>query len=101
MSEERCERADSRISPGTKNFFLQKRLSHKGDPLYGQNHFWRGFCQRGHEQFSDSKTPPYRGSHLPHAHPSSFEMRRTVPVPIRGVGDGRKLISPEVAEPVG
>src|SRR5262249_48287504 len=28
------------------------------------------------------KSPPYRGSHLPHAHPSSFEMRRTVPVPM-------------------
>jgi hypothetical protein len=41
--------------------FLQKRLSHKGYPLYGQDHFWTGFCQRGHKQFSESKSPPYRG----------------------------------------
>ena len=34
----------------------------------GQNHFWTGYCQRGHEQFSEFKSPPYRGSHLPHAH---------------------------------
>ena len=54
-------------SPGTKNFFA-KTSSHKGYPLYGQNHFWTGFCQRGHEQFSEFKSPPYRGAHLPHAH---------------------------------
>ena len=55
------------------------------------------------EQFSESKSPPTGGSHLPHAHPGSFEMRRTVPVPTRGAGGGRQsaLISPEVAEPVG
>jgi hypothetical protein len=28
------------------------------------------------EQFSESKSPPTGGSHLPHAHPSSFEMGR-------------------------
>jgi hypothetical protein len=35
--------------PAPKNFFLQKRLSHKGYPFMGQNHFWTGFCQRGHD----------------------------------------------------
>src|SRR6516165_9273840 len=39
--------------PAPKNF-LQKRLSQKGyPPFVGQNHFWTGFCQRGHEQFSE------------------------------------------------
>ena len=53
--------------------------------------------------FKNPKIPPTGGSRLPHAHPSSFEMRRPVPVPTRGAGDGRqsKLIAPEVPEPVG
>jgi hypothetical protein len=58
----------------------------------------------GFESFSLSESPsPPGGSLLPHAHPGSFEMRRTVPVPSHGAGDGRQstLISPEVAEPVG
>ena len=38
-----------RISPGTKKFFLQNRLSHKGYPFMGQNHFWTGFRERGHD----------------------------------------------------
>jgi hypothetical protein len=59
--------ADSGISPSTKIFFA-KRLSHKGYPFMGRNYFWTGFWERGHEQFSESKSPPYRGSHLPHAH---------------------------------
>jgi hypothetical protein len=64
-------------SPAPENFF-QKRLPQKGHPpFWGRNRFWTGFCQRGHEQFSESKSPPLPGgSHLPHAHPSSFEMRR-------------------------
>jgi hypothetical protein len=54
-------------------------------------------------KISKWKVPPTGGSHLPHAHPSSFEIRRTLPVPTRGAGDGRQstLISPEIAEPVG
>ena len=36
-------------SPGSKIFFLQKRLSYKGYPLYGQNHFWTGSWERGHD----------------------------------------------------
>src|SRR5262249_11035734 len=58
----RRERAASGISPGTKNFFCINVFHTKATlPLYGQNHFWTGFCQRGHEQFSESKSPPYRG----------------------------------------
>jgi hypothetical protein len=61
-----CFRRTEASAPPTEflpapKIFLQKRLSHKGYPLYGQNHFWTGFCQRGHEQFSESKSPPYRG----------------------------------------
>jgi hypothetical protein len=53
--------------------------------------------------FQNPRVPPTGGSHLPHAHLSSFEMRRTVPVPTRGADDGRPstLVAPEVAEPVG
>ena len=53
--------------------------------------------------FQNPTVPPPGGAHLPDAHLSSFEMRRTVPVPTRGAGDGGQstLISPEVAEPVG
>jgi hypothetical protein len=40
--------------------------------------------------FQNSRVPPTRGSRLPHAYPGSFEMRRTVPVPIRGAGDGHQ-----------
>jgi hypothetical protein len=40
--------------------------------------------------FQNPKVPPTGGSHLPNAHPSS-EMRRTVPVPTRGAGDGRQI----------
>jgi hypothetical protein len=51
--------------------------------------------------FQNPTVPPTGGSHLPHARPSS-EMRRTVPVPTRGVGYGRQstLISPEILEPI-
>jgi hypothetical protein len=45
--QNRCERAASGISAGTKIFF-QKRLSHtKATPFYVQNHFWAGFWERG------------------------------------------------------
>ena len=84
--------------------FLQKRLPQKGYPLSGaETVFGQVFGRGGMSNFQNPKVPPTGGSHLPHAHPSSFEMRRTVPVPTRGAGDGRQstLISPEVAEPVG
>ena len=41
--------------------FLQKRPPQKGYPLSGENRFWTGFWERGHEQFSESKSPSYRG----------------------------------------
>jgi hypothetical protein len=60
-------------------FFLRKRLTHKGYPLsVAEIVFRQFFGMRGHEQFSESKSPPYRGVALPHAHQSSLEMRRTV-----------------------
>ena len=53
--------------------------------------------------FKNPKIPLPGGSRLPHAHPSSLAMCRTVPVPTRSAGDGRQstLISPEVLEPIG
>src|SRR6516164_8896236 len=48
-------------SPGTKKFFCKSVVHTKAAPLMGRNHFWTGFWERGHEQFSESKSPPYRG----------------------------------------
>jgi hypothetical protein len=44
----RRKRRQRNCSPAPENFFAN-RLSQKGYPLYGQNHFWTGFCQRGHD----------------------------------------------------
>src|SRR5262249_36865229 len=91
----RCERAASRIS--APKIFLQKRLSHKGYPLYGQNHFWTVFVRGGMNKISKWKVPPTGGSSAPqqtldelgtHSHccaprgltARSVEMRWTVPV---------------------
>ena len=43
--------------------------------------------------FQNPKVPPTGGSHLPHAHPSSFEMRRT--------GVGRAMLESVLAEAAG
>ena len=43
----RCERADSGISPRTKKFFLQKRLSQKSYPLYVTEPFLDRFLSEG------------------------------------------------------
>src|SRR5262249_9479299 len=68
--------ADSGILSRHQKFFFKNVLRQKGyPPLGGRNRFWTGFWGRGHEQFSEFKSPPYRGSHLPHAHPSSFEIQ--------------------------
>ena len=42
--------------------FFKNAFRQKGYPLLGgRNHFWTGFRQRGHEQFSESKSPPTGG----------------------------------------
>jgi hypothetical protein len=46
--------------------------------------------------FQNPTAPPTGGSHLPHAHPSSFEMR-TVPDPTRGVEWSRSARTPRDA----
>src|SRR5262245_834015 len=43
------ESAASRISPGTKNFFAKASFTQRLPPFMRQNHFWAGFCQRGHD----------------------------------------------------
>ena len=43
------ERAASEISPGTKKFFCKSVLHTKATPFMGQNHFWTGFWERGHD----------------------------------------------------
>jgi hypothetical protein len=45
----RCERPASGISPGTKKFFCKNVFHTKATPFIGRNHFWTGFCQRGHD----------------------------------------------------
>jgi hypothetical protein len=59
--------------------FLQKRLPQKGYPLLGQTVFGQVFGRGGMSNFQNPTVPPTGGSHLPHAHPGSFEMRRTDP----------------------
>jgi hypothetical protein len=93
----------SKSSPEPENFF-SKRLPQKGYPLSGaETVFGQVFGRGGMSNLKNPTAPPTGGSRLPHAHPSSFEMRRTVPLPTCTAGDGHpsKLISPEVAEPVG
>ena len=53
-------------------------------------------------EISKTKVPPTGGRVCRTHIQARFEMRRTVPVPTRGAGDGRQstLISPEVAEPI-
>jgi hypothetical protein len=49
----------------TPKIFFQKRLSHKGYPFTGRNHFWTGFWERGMTKFSKWKVPPTGGSSAP------------------------------------
>src|SRR5262249_54321475 len=49
LPKNRCERAASGISPGTKKFFCKNVFHTKATSFIGQNHFWTGFCQRGHD----------------------------------------------------
>jgi hypothetical protein len=90
-------------SPAPENFFQKTPFTERLPRCWGRNRFWTVFWERGHEQFSESNSPPYRGVASAARTSSSFEMRQTVPVPTRGAGDGRQstLIAPEVAEPVG
>ena len=56
----------------------------------GQNHFWAGFWERGHDQNLKMESPPYRGVQRAAAalcagglaHARSFDMRCTVPDPL-------------------
>jgi hypothetical protein len=57
--------------PQLKIFFQKRPPSERLPPFCGRNRFWTGFWERGHKQFSESKSPPYRGAdthracHLP------------------------------------
>jgi hypothetical protein len=51
--------AESSLAP--KNFFATAPSTERLPPFWGRNHFWTGFWERGHEQFSESNSPPYRG----------------------------------------
>ena len=60
-SDQRRRPSLVRVSPHLK-IFCKKRLPQKGlAPFWGRNRFWTGFWERGHEQFSKSISPPYRG----------------------------------------
>ena len=123
--ERRAHRADSRDSEAEQDFLRLGQSERLTDAALHHLEAWNeAVCaararmpiQRTSQQawcaqlaptfksnFQNPRVPPTGGSHLPHAHPGSFEMRRTVPVPTCGAGGGRQsaLISPEVAEPVG
>ena len=45
----RRERAASGILSHTKKFFCKSVFHTKATPFMGQNHFWTGFWQRGHD----------------------------------------------------
>jgi hypothetical protein len=86
------------------NFFCKNAFHRKVTALSGaETDFGQVFGRGGMSNFQNPKVPPTRGVASAAAHPSSFEMRRTVPASTRGAGDWRHstLISPEVAEPVG
>src|SRR5215831_15119374 len=85
---ERAPRAESLPAP---KFFFAKASFTQRLPLYGTEPFLDRFWERGQKQFSESKGPPLPGgSNLPHAHPSSFEMRQTCQFRPRGARDGRQ-----------
>jgi hypothetical protein len=71
-------------SLGPENFFAQTPSTERLPPFRGGNRFWTGFWEWGHEQFSESKSPPYPGGRICGRTSSQIT-----------------LISPEVAEPVG
>jgi hypothetical protein len=71
----RTQAPTAESSPAPENFFAKKPSTERLPPFWGRNRFWTGFWERGHEQFSESNSPPYGGSHLPLAHPSSFEIQ--------------------------
>jgi hypothetical protein len=78
--------AESSAAP--ENFFTKATYAERLPPFWARNRFLRGFGRGGMSNFQNPKDPPTGGSHLPHAHPSSFEMRRTVPVATRAPATG-------------
>jgi hypothetical protein len=72
--------------PAPENFFSKTSSVRKATPFLGaETIFGQVFGRGGMSNFQNPKVPPTGGSHLLHAHPSSFEMRQTVPVPTRAV----------------
>src|SRR4029450_13717036 len=62
-----CFRRTDASAPPAESFptpkiFLQKRLSHKGYPFMGRNHFRTGFWETGNDKILKLKVPPNRGA---------------------------------------
>jgi hypothetical protein len=55
-------RRHQQCSPAPENFFCKTAFTERLTPSGDRNRFWTGFCERGHKQFSESKSPPYRGA---------------------------------------
>src|SRR5262249_14745845 len=55
------------------NFFAKTSFTQRLPPLMGRTIFGQVFVRGGVSNFQNPKLPPTGGSHLPHAHPSSFE----------------------------
>jgi hypothetical protein len=49
------------LTPAPENFFAKTPSAERLPPFWDRNRFWTDFWERGHEQFSESKSPPYRG----------------------------------------
>ena len=80
--------------PHLRFFFAKMPSPERLPPFWGRNRFWTGFWERGHEQFSESNSPPYRGGRICRAH---IQARLRCAEP----GSGANLIAPKVPEPVG
>jgi hypothetical protein len=70
--------AASGILSRHQKFFCKNVFHTKATAFMGRTIFEQVFVREGMSNFQNPKVPPTGGSHLPHAHPSSFEMRRTV-----------------------
>src|SRR5262245_29887816 len=56
-----CASPIAESSPAPENFFSKAPSTERLPPFWGRNRFWTGFWERGHEQFSESKSPPTGG----------------------------------------
>jgi hypothetical protein len=87
----RTQAPTAESSPAPENFFAKMPSTERLPPFWGRNRFWTGFWERGHEQFSESKSPPTGGSLCRTHIKVRLRCAEPLPVPTRGAGDRRQL----------